>query len=404
MTSTQNSATLRLPSLVDGTKSSAVPLAWRNFVSNGPRLIRSLAGISFATLLMMTELGFYDAFIGSNLLPIRDLDGDIMLVSSTKYEFARSAPFPRRQFHEARAVPGVASVRPVYIKRYAIWKNPQNQKIFDVQVFAFDPDQPVFLLPEINAQLDALRQPDSVIVDRRARSHIGTARAGTETELAYRRIRVVGTFSLGPSFFAHGTVVMSDWNFLKLFGSGTSNLEGIPDLNVGVVKLLPGQDASAVQRALQGVLPPNVIALTKSELIDKEAKYLAQYMAVGPVFGIATLVGFAVGMLISYQILFSELTDQLPQYATLTAMGYRSGYLCKVVLQQGLLYAVLGYAPAWMLCQLIFKLIGDVALIPMRVTAGLTAASLALTVAMCIGAALLAVRRVITADPAELLR
>ena len=397
-------ATVRLSSPRDGRGAlSTVPLARRNFLGHGRRLIRSLAGIAFAAVLMMVEIGFYISFIESNLLPIEDLDGEIMVISSTKYEFDRPLPFSRRQLYEARAVPGVASVRPLYIKK-AIWKNPQNLKLFDVQVFAFDPDQPVFLMPEINAYLDALRRPDTVIVDRRARKEVGTASAGTETELSRQNIRVAGTFQVGPNFFSNGTVLMSDRNYFKLFGILSLNPADLPDVDVGVVKLLPGQKVPDVKRALTAAMPPNVITLSKSELIENERKFLTEVTAVGPVFGVGTLVGFAVGMLISYQILFSELFDQLPQYATLTAMGYQNSYLLKIVLQQAALYALAGYVPAWLVCFVIFKLMGDIALIPMTMSLGLTAISLALTLGMCIGAALIAARRVIAADPAELLR
>ncbi len=405
MEPTKHRAAVRLqPLLGAGVSPAAVPLAWRNFFSNGPRLVRSLAGIAFATLLMMTEIGFYNGYIGSNLLPIRNLDGDIMLVSSTKYEFARAAALSRRQLYQARSVPGVASVRPLYVKQYAIWKNPQNSRLFDVQVFAFDPDQPVFLIPEVNSHLDELRQPDTVVVDRRARSQVGIANAGTETELSRHKITVVATFLLGPNFFAKGTVIMSDWNFFRLFGSGKRDPDNLPDPDVAIVKLLPGQDVSAVRDAFRRTMPASVVALTKPELIDKEATFLKEFIAVGPVFVIGTLIGFAVGMLICYQILFSELSDQLSQYATLTAMGYRNGYLLKTVLQQALLYAVLGYAPAWLLCHPIFRVMADSALIPMRVSLTLTATTFALTLAMCIGAGLIAARRVLAADPAELLR
>jgi putative ABC transport system permease protein len=109
-------------------------------------------------------------------------------------------------------------------------------------------------------------------------------------------------------------------------------------------------------------------------------------------------------MLISYQILFSELSDQLSQYATLKAMGYQNRYLVKVVLEQAVLYALLGYIPAWLLAHVVFYIIGEMALMPMSVSFSLTAISLGLTVLMCVGSALIAVRRVIAADPAELFR
>jgi putative ABC transport system permease protein len=107
-------------------------------------------------------------------------------------------------------------------------------------------------------------------------------------------------------------------------------------------------------------------------------------------------------MLISYQILFSDLSDQLSQYATLKAMGYRNAFLVKVVLQQAVLYALLGYVPAWIICYFVFKTVGEMVLIPAGMSIGLTALSAALTLSMCIGSALIAVRRVIAADPAEL--
>jgi putative ABC transport system permease protein len=99
---------------------------------------------------------------------------------------------------------------------------------------------------------------------------------------------------------------------------------------------------------------------------------------------------------------FSELSDQLSQYATLKAMGYQNRYLVKVVLQQAAFYALLGYIPAWLLSNV--YTVGDTALMPMRMSFSLTAISLGLTVVMCITSAMFAVRRMIAADPAELFR
>ena len=116
---------------------SEVPLAWRNILANRQRLARSIAGIAFAVLLMMVELGFREGFIGSMLLAIDRLDGEIMLVSSARYQFGREAPFSHRQLHQARSVPGVASVRPLYAQRKAaVWKNPQTLGLVAAQVFA----------------------------------------------------------------------------------------------------------------------------------------------------------------------------------------------------------------------------------------------------------------------------
>jgi putative ABC transport system permease protein len=380
---------------------SIVPLAQRNLLADKRRLARSAAGIAFAVTLMIVQLAFREGHIDSNLLVIRQLDGDIMLVSPAKYLFEGKTPFSRRQLHEARAVPGVATARPFYFGQ-TTWKNPQDRHVVTVPVLAFDPDQPIFLLADIAAKLDALRQPDTVMVDRRGRSAFGDAPTGTETELARRNVRVVGTFSLGSSFTSDGTVVMSDRNFLKLLGGSDPNRTEPPDVEIGVVKVLRGYDVSQVQRALRAAMPANVAVLTKAELIDQEASFHAQVSPSGPIFNLGTLVGFAVGMMISYQILFSELSDQLSQYATLKAIGYHNGFLVKVVLQQAVFYALIGYGPAWILCHPFFLVLEEITRSPIGISIGLTATSLALTLAMCVGSALIAVRRVIVADPAEL--
>ena len=54
-----------------GLSGSAVPLARRNFVANGRRLVRSLAGIAFAALLMMVELGLQSGFVESSTVCTR---------------------------------------------------------------------------------------------------------------------------------------------------------------------------------------------------------------------------------------------------------------------------------------------------------------------------------------------
>ena len=384
----------------------SVPLARRNLLANTPRLIRSVSGIAFAVLLMIVELGFRSGYLESMIMNLRALDADIMLVSSAKYSVDRISPFSRRQLYEARAVPGVASARPLYIERVApIWKNPQDHQLFRITVYGFDPDQPVFLFPVATAKLEALRQPDTVMVDHRARSFLGQASEGTETELSRRQIRVVGTFELGPNFYSDGNLIMSDRNFFKFFGArGGATDTDLPDIEIGAVKVLPQFNVADVQAGLRAALPSNVVVLTKDELVDREVQYNAKVSPVGPIFAIGTIIGFAVGMMISYQILFSELSDQRSQYATLKAMGYRNGYLVKVVLQQAVFYALIGYIPAWILSFFALRAIGELVLLPTGIPFALTITTLAMTVAMCVLSALLAVRRVISADPAELFR
>jgi putative ABC transport system permease protein len=175
----------------------------------------------------------------------------------------------------------------------------------------------------------------------------------------------------------------------------------LPDVEFGVIKVTPGADVVAVQRALRAALPSSVAVLTRQELVDQEAAFQAKYSGVGPIFGVGTAIGFLVGMMISYQVLFNDISDQLPQYATLKAMGYSTAYLVKVVLQQALFYALVGYLPAFLVASVLLGVLGEILLLPMRITLWIAVLSLALTLGMCVISGLIAVRRVVRADPAE---
>jgi len=376
-----------------------VPLAWRNLLANKPRLLRSSGGIGFAMLLMLMQLGFERAFFNASLEIIHRLDGDIFLQSASKYRFATRDPFPRRELDAARAVPGVASAWPFYADWFDVfWQNPFDGKAFLVRVFAFDPDHPVLQLPEVEGKLAELGEPDAVLVDRHARRFLGMDKGAAQSELNGRKVRIVGSFSLGPDFESDGTVVMGDRTVAQLL-PGPSGAP--PGIEVGVIRLRPGSDSATVTRALRIALSPEVAIFTKEQLLELERKFQADVSSAGPIFAMGTLVGFVVGMLIAYQIIYTDLTEQLPQFATLKAIGYRTGYLIRVVLEQGAFTALTGWIPAWLLSILLYRVVGEVALLDLRMTAELTLISLGLTLGMCLISAILAVRRVIAADPAE---
>jgi len=379
----------------------SVPLAWRNLVSNKRRLIRSSAGIGFAVLLMLVQLGFERGFFNASLGVIRQLDGELFVLRASKYRFGDEDPFARRDLDAAANVAGVASVVPLYATWQSLfWKEPDNDKSHLIQAFAFDPDKQVFLLPEVNEQPNLLKQEDTVLVDRRARPFLGMGGDAKESEINGHAAHIAGRFSLGPDFMSNGTVMMSEQTYAALLTGNRDSLAALP-VEFGVVKLQPGADVAIVQQALAAALPGEVRVFTKPQLIDFETTFQADLSSAGPIFWMGTLVGFVVGMLISYQVIYTDLADQLPQYATLKGMGYSTGYLVRVVFEQAALSAVIAFVPAWLLCLLVYYVVGQLALLPLQMTLSLTLLSLALTIGMCLVAAALAIRRVIRVDPAE---
>jgi putative ABC transport system permease protein len=383
-----------------------VSLAWRNIRRNPRRLVRAASGIAFAVIMMLIELGFRNAFLDSATAVVRAVDADLVIVSAQKIRFSGARmSFARRQLHRAAALSEVASVRPLYAEWNGTWwKNPQDQKAFPIQVLAFDPDQPVLSIAGIGNYLAQLKQPNTVLVDGRARRFLGDMQVGLETELGSRQVRIIGTFDLGPDFTVDGTVIMSDRNFLDFFGGRSTPNPVLSEVEFGIVRLTPGADAAAVQRKMTQLLGTEVAVMTKAQFLATEVAYQSSATPVGPIFTLGTVIGFVVGMLITYQIMFADVSDQLPQYATLKAMGYSTRYLAATVLQQAMLYGLVGFVPAWLISICIYDVIGRLTLLPITMTSGLTAVSLLLTLGMCVVSGLMAIRRLNRVDPADLFR
>jgi putative ABC transport system permease protein len=382
---------------------AGVPLAWRNLVADKWRLSRSSAGIAFAVLLMLVQLGFERAFFDASLSVVRQLDCDLFVMNASKYRFGTYDPFAHRELDAMRKVDGVASAAPLYAQWMAFWwTSPVDGKPHLVRVFAFDPEAPPAFLPAgIADQQALLKADDAVLIDRESRRFLGMDDEVREAKLNGQKVRVAGNFALGPDFMSDGTVVMSDRLFAKLMPGNRERPTTLP-IETAVVKLKPGEDATDAKQRLSAALPASLTVMTKPELVEFERKFQADLSSAAPIFFLGTLVGFAVGTLISYQIIYTDLSDRLPQYATLKGIGYGTAYLVRSVLTQAALTGFAGYVPAWLLCLVVYRVVGAIALLPLHMTLQLTVISLTLTLAMCLLAGALAIRRVIAADPAEI--
>jgi putative ABC transport system permease protein len=382
-----------------------IPLSLQILTHTPGRLAVSLAGILLAVVLMFSQAGFRNAMFDSQAELIRRLHGDLFLLNKVKHLMYAPEPFASRRLYQARAVPGVGAVAPLYIESAAsVWKNPVDHSARPLRVLAFNLQDSVFDFPEVAAYTDVLQMPDTLLFDESARDYYGKPRAGTRTELAQRAVTVVGTFRLGTDFFTDGNVIMSDRNFEKFFPDRSSLSPHLDRVEIGVGRLAPGADLATVQQALREALPDDVVVLTKRELVDQETRYWRDNTAIGYIFSLGMAVGFAVGIIICYQILYTNVNNYLPQFATLKAMGVTDWYLVGVVLQQAVFLAVLGFLPALLAAQVLFWIVSSLTGLLMFLTPFRVALILAVTVAMCLISGTIAMRRCLTADPAEVFR
>jgi len=376
-----------------------VPLAWYNLLHERTRLGVAIAGVTFAVLLMFMNLGFLGALVNTTTNFYEQFNGDLFILSPESLEISTTKPFRRERLYQAAGIAGVQQTMPLYAE-YALWKNPETGISRAMFVYGFNPNDPVFLMPELQEPegLRALQQPNTTFIDQRSRPEFGPQTIGLETEADRRQITIVGQYSLGGGFAADGTLIMSDQNFRRYFDP-----RPLGQVNLGLVLLQPGVNPHRVKAALVQRLPADVKVYTKSEIVQRESRYWIQTTSIGFIFSLGVLVSFIVGTVIVYQILYTDIRDHLREYATLKAMGYNAQYLFQVVLQEATILALMGYVPGLILALGLYKLAvnATAGTLPMEMTFFRVVFVLILTTLMCSLSGLISVRKAITADPAE---
>ncbi|MEQ8462311.1 ABC transporter permease DevC [Coleofasciculus sp. E1-EBD-02] len=379
-----------------------IPLAWLQLSREKIRLLVAIAGIGFADILMFMQLGFRDALFESNVTLHNKLKGDIFLISPQSTATIAMKSFPQRRLYQALGFEGVQSISPLYMD-FGLWKNPQTRATRAIMVLGFNPANPVLELPDVNQNLNKIKIENGVLFDDTSRPEYGSIaqlfRQNEEvtTEVEERRIRVVGLFSLGASFAADGNIVTSDLNFLRIFPRRDKGL-----IDIGIVQLQPGANIQNVLTDMRQEFPDDVTILSKQEFIDFEKNYWQTSTAIGFVFTLGTVMGFVVGTVIVYQILYTDVSDHLPEYATLKAMGYTHRYLLMVVFQEALILAILGYIPGMVIASGLYGLTKAATRLPMTITLTKTMTILILTIIMCCVSGAIAVRKLKAADPADI--
>jgi putative ABC transport system permease protein len=378
-----------------------IPLGWLQLKKEKLRFAVALLGVAFAVILILMQLGFREAMFGSAVRYHEHLRYDIALLSPEMAFIVQPRSFSNRRLYQARGVAGVASVSPIYLA-LGQWKNPVTHEMRSIFVVGMEPADHALALPGVESQLTRITVQDAVLFDDASRPEFGPiaerVRSGApvSVELNNRQIHVAGLFSFGTSFGIDGSVVTSETNFLRIFPNRQRGL-----IELGLVRVAPGEDPVRVRDAIRAALPRDVVVLTRAEFVAKERAYWDASTPIGYVFAFGVLVGLVVGGIIVYQILFADVNDHLAEYATLKAMGYSNAYLSGVVIQQAVILAVLGYLPGIAICLLLYRISSRATLLPLEMTWERGLGVLALTVAMCAISALVALRKVRSADPAD---
>jgi putative ABC transport system permease protein len=385
-----------------------IPLPWLQLIKQKVRFFVALAGIAFISVLMFMQIGFQDALYSSATQVHNHLRGDLFLISSQYKSLTSTQSFPRSRLYQILGFNGIESGEPVYVQ-FAKLKNPINGRKYPIYILGFDPVKSIFRLPEVDQNFQLLKIPDQVFFDRAARPEFGPIAEyfqknqpiGMEIfsylgTIGYK-VKVSGLFTLGPSFGVDGNLIVSSSTFFKIFPEHRSN-----QIDIGLIHLKPNVNPQTILTTLSNSLPKDVTVMTRQEFIDFEKSYWTLRTPIGFVFNLMVMMGFVVGVIVVYQILYSNISTHFVQFATLKAMGFRNKYLLNVVFQQAIILAVLGFIPGFAISLGLYDIAKDATKLP--IVMDLSKGSLVFTsvIIMCLTSGFFSTNKLRKVDPAEI--
>lgn len=392
----------------------STPLAWKNLTSSFGKCALASTGVGFAVVLMFMQIGFWNALIDNNVQIfslVNTREANLAIFSKSRYNASTEQRFSRRLFEQAVAVEGIEDAFTLTLDRGTAKVKVAGQRSRPIRVIGIDLVDPKFFADaDLYARLSAADRRGAALLDVRSKSFYGFAT--TAGELAQQRIElndqalpVVELFSLGTDFGNDGTLLMSGRMHGKFFpwrSPQTGDPRDLVDIGFLKANVSSPQQLDALAAQIQELAPQQIIVEPTEKFIEDERRFWASATPVGKIFMIGTIMGLVVGAIICYQIQFTDITEHMPEFATLKAMGYGPGYFWSVILCQSFYLACLGFLPGAVISLGLYWLLSEFSGLVMSMTGPRVLLVWTLTLAMCVGSGVLAIRKLFSTDPASL--
>lgn len=385
-----------------------VVLARKNLFADMPRFVVALCAVIFAVTLLTVQTAIYNGFVRSTSLLIEESKADIWLAARQMTYLEVTLPLPYGRVARAREVPGVARAEPM-ILRTALWRSPHDT-LDAGRVVGFDPNGRLFAPGDLSrTDLQKLREPYTFFVDASQLGSLDVPGVGARGTIGGFRAHLVhlthGTQSIiSPTFMYTSLETANAYTPSALSFLTPSNdthpapLSDSDSITYILIAARDHRDIAALKKSLERAIPQSR-ALTRQEMVDLTRTYWLKRTSIGFALTLTALLGLIVGAVVVGQILYVSVSEHLKEYGTLRAIGAADRLLYGVIMRQAFYMAILGYVPSLLLSMLIASIASHRG-VAILITPATAAVVFALTLAMCIVAAVFAMQRVVRVDPA----
>lgn len=369
-------------------------IARKNLFHDRTRFAITLIGITFSVVLIFTTIGVYLGFMQDASFIVESIPAEIWVTSKNLQNFNFAWPVSERKVEQIKEVKGVAGTEKM-IHSWGV------MKLFSggteqVEIIGMDPEG----LLEFPWKMDSgrpadLKGGDFVIVDQSSVKRLGRLKVGDVREINDHRVKVVG-MTRGLKSITTAPYVITSYDTAALFNPYFREPVFI------LVKTAPGESVEAVARRIREHVK-NVDVYTQAGLSAKTRRYWTVATGMGMGFLLTALVGFVIGMVVVSQTIYSSTIEHIREFGTLKAIGATNWTIYKIIMEQAAVNAVIGFVVGLILVLFIKKgydALGIAMLIPPMLMGVVSV----LTLAMCLSASIVSIRKVRTLDPVMVFR
>jgi putative ABC transport system permease protein len=380
-------------------------LAYRNLFHDRLSLFVTLVGIVFSVVLVAVQCGIYLGS-GARITAVLDhVQADLWVVPIGTKSFDDPNLLPGREKQAALSVPGVQSVEELVVS-FVNWRR-LSRSTADAGcasetgrcgstvalLVGFDPNVDRSLPWDlVEGSIADLSAPNAVAIDSTYFKELAVQGIGDRAEINNMEV-TVRAVTRGIRSFTTLPYVFSTLSLARTLVGAT------PDqASYTLVRIAPGTNLEEMRKLLQARLPDQEV-VSHEEFRQRSLDYWLFETGAGSALIAGAILGIIVGIVVVAQTLYASTKEHLNEFATLRALGASSGFICKVILWQAVLSAVMGYALGMVLSEVVIYLSRDTSLL-IIMSPNLAWGLLALTVGMCVFAAVSAIFKVIRIDPA----
>src|SRR5580704_5546463 len=250
--------------------------------------------------------------------------------------------------------------------------------------------------PVIRDGVKSLVSSQSLLMDSYSEPDIGPLATGTTAKIGEELETIEGHFRLGLFFYGEGSAIVRNTDFPRLAGRDSSKV------SIGLFQLRPGVDPGKAKADLKAFVPEHTLVFTRDELLQQERDYFLTVRPVGIMIYISMLIACLVGGVIIVQVLSTEVSNRMKEYAVLKAMGSSPAFIYGIGVTQSVLVGLGGLLPGLLIGGIVLWYIEYRTHLETALGFVLLGKMLAITLAASICAAAAVLGRVQRADPAAL--